>query len=494
MLINLFYFILILLGFFQYLIKKNFKLKFFIQKSDMFFTSKNFCKSLFFSDHILSMRKIIFGFNIKLNFFTIITYIYSLSNKNSLTEVKNLNNIIMLCIYNMELFPQYTNSKYINLIDIFEKEEYSTSFEFFLKRIYSQNKMLNGIFTEKLIENHDFFIKYMMNTFSYFADKFLKIFDVVLLRIKNCKHQNKGLKFNLISTQEQRSFITNTVLYKILERVQDNNEFSFLSSIFYLLINHFIGIFKKYYENCEKIKNIFFIPKEKLTRKLKFEINSNSQICLMFQNMNYIFKYFIYQIEIDPISDFLGNFSVLIKILIQTHQFLYEENVKSTEEINQKIDISYDGEKSISIILKKAFERKNLTIDKFFYELYNKMSYLIYCLLLDITDISILDYYLKNSSFYYKVCLDIKLLVLEKKCKKKSNKSCVLKIDRKNIWKSTLRELRKKKFFKSRYEVSFIGEKGLDGGGLTNEWLLLLFREITNPDKGNLLRLIKKIF
>ena len=42
----------------------------------------------------------------------------------------------------------------------------------------------------------------------------------------------------------------------------------------------------------------------------------------------------------------------------------------------------------------------------------------------------------------------------------------------------------KQKDLKKKLKVSFIGEPGLDMGGLTKEWFLLLIREIFHPNYG----------
>jgi E3 ubiquitin-protein ligase HECTD2 len=40
--------------------------------------------------------------------------------------------------------------------------------------------------------------------------------------------------------------------------------------------------------------------------------------------------------------------------------------------------------------------------------------------------------------------------------------------------------------FKKKLRIEFIGEMGVDAGGLTKEWFLLLVRELFNPDYGKL--------
>ena len=43
---------------------------------------------------------------------------------------------------------------------------------------------------------------------------------------------------------------------------------------------------------------------------------------------------------------------------------------------------------------------------------------------------------------------------------------------------------RKRADLKKKLKVTFVGEAGLDMGGLTKEWFLLLIRQIFHPDYG----------
>jgi len=43
---------------------------------------------------------------------------------------------------------------------------------------------------------------------------------------------------------------------------------------------------------------------------------------------------------------------------------------------------------------------------------------------------------------------------------------------------------RKQNDLKKKLKVTFVGEPGLDMGGLTKEWFLLLIRHIFHPDYG----------
>lgn len=43
---------------------------------------------------------------------------------------------------------------------------------------------------------------------------------------------------------------------------------------------------------------------------------------------------------------------------------------------------------------------------------------------------------------------------------------------------------RKQTDLKKKLKVTFVGEPGLDMGGLTKEWFLLLIRQIFSPDYG----------
>ena len=43
---------------------------------------------------------------------------------------------------------------------------------------------------------------------------------------------------------------------------------------------------------------------------------------------------------------------------------------------------------------------------------------------------------------------------------------------------------RKQSDLKKKLKVTFVGEPGLDMGGLTKEWFLLLIRQIFDPDYG----------
>lgn len=46
--------------------------------------------------------------------------------------------------------------------------------------------------------------------------------------------------------------------------------------------------------------------------------------------------------------------------------------------------------------------------------------------------------------------------------------------------------MRKQHDLKKRVKVTFTGEPGLDMGGLTKEWFLLLMKEIFRPEYGNI--------
>ena len=46
--------------------------------------------------------------------------------------------------------------------------------------------------------------------------------------------------------------------------------------------------------------------------------------------------------------------------------------------------------------------------------------------------------------------------------------------------------LAKQRDLKKKVRVTFTGEPGLDMGGLTKEWFLLLVRDIFHPDYGNI--------
>jgi E3 ubiquitin-protein ligase HECTD2 len=43
---------------------------------------------------------------------------------------------------------------------------------------------------------------------------------------------------------------------------------------------------------------------------------------------------------------------------------------------------------------------------------------------------------------------------------------------------------KKREDLKKKLRVTFVGEHGLDMGGLTKEWFLLLIRQIFSPDYG----------
>uniref|UniRef100_A0A452IPY4 HECT-type E3 ubiquitin transferase n=1 Tax=Gopherus agassizii TaxID=38772 RepID=A0A452IPY4_9SAUR len=60
-----------------------------------------------------------------------------------------------------------------------------------------------------------------------------------------------------------------------------------------------------------------------------------------------------------------------------------------------------------------------------------------------------------------------------------------LKVRRMNLVSDSLDELtRKRADLKKKLKVTFVGEAGLDMGGLTKEWFLLLIRQIFHPDYG----------
>jgi E3 ubiquitin-protein ligase HECTD2 len=46
---------------------------------------------------------------------------------------------------------------------------------------------------------------------------------------------------------------------------------------------------------------------------------------------------------------------------------------------------------------------------------------------------------------------------------------------------------------KKKLKVTFVGEAGLDMGGLTKEWFLLLIRQIFHPDYGEYLIFMNSI-
>lgn len=46
---------------------------------------------------------------------------------------------------------------------------------------------------------------------------------------------------------------------------------------------------------------------------------------------------------------------------------------------------------------------------------------------------------------------------------------------------------RKQDDLKKKLKVTFVGEPGLDMGGLTKEWFLLLIRQIFDPDYGKMI-------
>lgn len=48
---------------------------------------------------------------------------------------------------------------------------------------------------------------------------------------------------------------------------------------------------------------------------------------------------------------------------------------------------------------------------------------------------------------------------------------------------------KKREDLKKKLRVTFVGEHGLDMGGLTKEWFLLLLREIFRPDYGSTTKL-----
>jgi len=60
-----------------------------------------------------------------------------------------------------------------------------------------------------------------------------------------------------------------------------------------------------------------------------------------------------------------------------------------------------------------------------------------------------------------------------------------LYIRRAHLVSDSLAELSKKRDdLKKKLRVTFVGEHGLDMGGLTKEWFLLLIRQIFSPDYG----------
>lgn len=60
-----------------------------------------------------------------------------------------------------------------------------------------------------------------------------------------------------------------------------------------------------------------------------------------------------------------------------------------------------------------------------------------------------------------------------------------LNIRRSHLVSDSLMEIaRKQNDLKKKLKVTFVGEPGLDMGGLTKEWFLLLIRHIFHPDYG----------
>lgn len=60
-----------------------------------------------------------------------------------------------------------------------------------------------------------------------------------------------------------------------------------------------------------------------------------------------------------------------------------------------------------------------------------------------------------------------------------------MKVRRTHLVSDSLDELtRKRADLKKKLKVTFVGEAGLDMGGLTKEWFLLLIRQIFHPDYG----------
>ena len=58
-------------------------------------------------------------------------------------------------------------------------------------------------------------------------------------------------------------------------------------------------------------------------------------------------------------------------------------------------------------------------------------------------------------------------------------------VRRSNLVEDSLKEISgKQKDLKKKLKISFVGEPGLDMGGLTKEWFQLLIRKIFDPDYG----------
>ncbi|KRX01040.1 HECT-domain-containing protein [Pseudocohnilembus persalinus] len=73
------------------------------------------------------------------------------------------------------------------------------------------------------------------------------------------------------------------------------------------------------------------------------------------------------------------------------------------------------------------------------------------------------------------------------KVQQNKNFNIYLNIDREYIWSDTIKEVSKKngpQLALSELNVKFKKEEGIDGGGLTREWLTLTLRQIFNPDFG----------
>ena len=97
-----------------------------------------------------------------------------------------------------------------------------------------------------------------------------------------------------------------------------------------------------------------------------------------------------------------------------------------------------------------------------------------------------------NNKFYKPKKKNISKIEFQEKITKfKSNlklsykltSSCDLYIDRKNIIQSSINELKKSKANEEIY-INFIGEEGIDSGGLLREWLNLLFKELFDEKNG----------
>ncbi|GFR03913.1 probable E3 ubiquitin-protein ligase HECTD2 [Trichonephila clavata] len=60
-----------------------------------------------------------------------------------------------------------------------------------------------------------------------------------------------------------------------------------------------------------------------------------------------------------------------------------------------------------------------------------------------------------------------------------------LNVRRSHLVSDSLNEIaRKQSDLKKKLKVTFVGEPGLDMGGLTKEWFLLLIKQIFDPDYG----------